>query len=193
MRDSNTFRNRMIHRNRLCGLLLTVLACICFVNRAYALDSARAMSQYVHDKWGVERGFVGGAVYAISQSADGYLWIGTERGLVRFDGFNFTLIQRPIPDSHPIGPVRDLVSDAEGNMWILLDGPHLLRYREGRFEDAYARFGMQDIAFTAMSLDNMGGLLLSGLGDPTLLYRDGRFQTIAHVEEIPGTVISIAD
>jgi signal transduction histidine kinase/ligand-binding sensor domain-containing protein len=193
LRDSNTFRNRMIHRNWLCGLLLTVLAGICFVNRAYALDSARAMSQYVHDKWGVERGFVGGAVYAISQSADGYLWIGTERGLVRFDGFNFTLIQRPILDSHPIGPVRDLVSDAEGNMWILLDGPHLLRYREGRFEDAYARFGMQDIAFTAMSLDNMGGLLLSGLGDPTLLYRDGRFQTIAHVEEIPGTVISIAE
>jgi signal transduction histidine kinase/ligand-binding sensor domain-containing protein len=183
----------MIHRNRLRGLLVTVLAGICFVNAAYALDSARAMSQYIHDKWGVERGFLGGAVYAISQSADGYLWIGTERGLVRFDGFNFTLIQRPIPDSHPIGPVRDLVSDVEGNMWILLDGPHLLRYREGRFEDAYARFGMQDVAFTAMSLDNIGGLLLSGLGHPTLRYRDGKFQTIAHVEEIPGTVISIAE
>jgi signal transduction histidine kinase/ligand-binding sensor domain-containing protein len=151
------------------------------------------MSQYLHDKWGVERGFLGGVVYAISQSADGYLWIGTERGLVRFDGFNFNLIQRPIPDSHPIGPVRDLVSDPEGNMWILLDGPHLLLYREGRFEDAYARFGMQDVAFTAMSLDSMGGLLLSGLSHPTLRYHAGKFQTIAHVEDIPGTVISIAE
>ena len=107
--------------------------------------------------------------------------------------FNFTLIQRPIPDSPPIGPVRDLVSDTEGNLWILLDGPHLLLYREGRFEDAYVRFGMQDVAFTAMSLDNMGGLLLSGLGDPTLRYREGKFQTIAHVEDVPGTVISIAE
>ena len=193
MGHSNTFRNRMIHRDRLRGLLLAVLAGICCVNVAYALDPTRAMSQYIHDKWGVERGFLGGTVYAICQSSDGYLWIGTERGLVRFDGFNFTLIQRPIPDSRPIGPVRELVSDAEGNLWILLDGPHLLRYREGRFEDAYTRFGMQDLAFTAMALDHMGGLLLSGLGHPTLRYRDGKFQPIARVGEIPGTVISIAE
>jgi signal transduction histidine kinase/ligand-binding sensor domain-containing protein len=183
----------MIHRNQLCGVLVTILAGICFVNAAYALDNARAMSQYIHDKWGVERGFLGGAVYAISQSADGYLWIGTERGLVRFDGFNFTLIQRPIPDSHPIGPVRELASDEEGDLWILLDGPHLLRYREGRFEDAYAAFGMQDVAFTAMSRDNKGGLLLSGLGHPALRYRDGKFERVAHVEQVPGTVISITE
>ena len=71
------------------------------------------MSQYIHDAWGSDRGFLGGAIYAISQSADGYLWIGTERGLVRFDGFNFTLIQQPVPNSPPIGPVRGLISDAE--------------------------------------------------------------------------------
>jgi signal transduction histidine kinase/ligand-binding sensor domain-containing protein len=151
------------------------------------------MSQYIHDKWGSERGLLGGAVYAICQSGDGYLWIGTERGLVRFDGFNFTLIQRPLPDSRPIGPVRELVSDAEGYLWILLDGPHLLLYRDGRFEDAYARFGMQDVAFTAMSRDNMGGLLLSGLGHATLRYRGGKFETVAHVEEVPGTVISVTE
>jgi signal transduction histidine kinase/ligand-binding sensor domain-containing protein len=193
LRDSNTFRNRMTQGDRLRGLLLAILAGICFVNAAYALDPARAMSQYIHDKWGVERGFLGGTVYAISQSADGYLWIGTERGLVRFDGFSFILIQRPIPDSRSIGPVRELVSDAEGNLWILLDGPHLLLYREGRFEDAYVRFGMQDTAFTAMSLDNMGGLLLSGLNDPTLRYRQGKFEPIAHLEWVPGTVISITE
>ena len=73
---------------------------------------------------------------AISQSPDGYLWVGTERGLVRFDGFSYTLIQRPIPDLPPTGPVRGLVSDAEGNMWVRLNGPRLLRYRDGRFDDA---------------------------------------------------------
>ncbi len=114
MKDSNTFRNRMIQSNRLRRFLLAGLVGICLVSTARALDPTRAMSQYIHDKWGAERGFIGGEVYAICQSTDGYLWIGTERGLVRFDGFNFTLIQRPMPDSRPIGPVRDLVEDAEG-------------------------------------------------------------------------------
>jgi len=183
----------MIQGNRLRGFLLAGLAGICLVNAAWALDPTRAMSQYLHDKWGAERGFLGGGVYAICQSSDGYLWIGTERGLVRFDGFTFTLIQRPMPDSGSIGPVRGLASDANGGMWILLDGPHLLLYRDGRFEDAYARFGMQAIAFTAMARDNVGGLLLSGLGRPTLRYRDGKFDTAGHAEEVPGTVISVGE
>src|SRR5271155_3525440 len=78
LKDSNTFRNRMIQGNRLRGFLLAGLAGICLVNAAWALDPTRAMSQYLHDKWGAERGFLGGGVYAICQSSDGYLWIGTE-------------------------------------------------------------------------------------------------------------------
>ncbi len=78
-------------------------------------------------------------------------------------------------------------------MWILLDGPYLLRYRDGKLEDAYARFGMQDSAFTAMSRDSKGGLLLSGLGHPTLRYRDGKFETVAHSDEGPGTVLSVTE
>ena len=163
------------------------------MNAALALDSTRSIAQYVHEKWGADRGFLGGTVYAISQSADGYLWIGTERGLVRFDGFNFTLIQRPLPGSPPIGPVRGLVSDSEGNLWIRLEGPHMLLYRNGRFEDAYARFDLQDITFTAMANDNQGGVLLAGLGDRTLRYRNGRFQTVVSADQNPGTVISLAE
>jgi signal transduction histidine kinase/ligand-binding sensor domain-containing protein len=183
----------MIQRNWLRGCLLAVTAGICLVNPACALDSAREVSQYVHDKWGANRGFVGGAVYAICQSDDGYLWIGTERGLVRFDGFTFTLMQRPLPDSPPIGAVRGLVSDAEGDLWIRIDGPHLLRYREGRFEDAVVRYGLGEAAFTAMSLDGEGHLLLWGIKNRTLRYRDGKFQSIGTSDDMDGIAISVAE
>lgn len=163
------------------------------MNAAFALDSTRTIAQYVHEKWGADRGFIGGTVYAISQSADGYLWIGTERGLVRFNGFDFTLIQRPLPDSPPIGPVRGLISDAEGNLWIRLEGPHMLLYRNGKFEDVYARFDLQDLTFTAIAHDNEGGVLFAGLGDRTLRYRNGQFQTVVGADENPGTVISLAE
>src|SRR6266702_848355 len=169
------------------------LAGICLVSAAHALDPNKAISQYVHDKWGDERGFLGGTVYAISQSADGYLWIGTERGLVRFDGFGFTLMQRPIPTLPATGPVRGLVSDVEGNLWIRLEGPHMLLYRNGVFEDVFTQFGLPEDTFTAMSLDSAGGVIFSELGSLTLRYSKGRFETIANATEVPGTVISLAE
>ena len=113
---------------RLRRWLLIGVAAVCFFKAAHALNPSKAVSQYVHDKWGADRGFLGGAIFAISQSRDGYLWIGTERGLVRFDGFDFTLIQHPLSGSQAIGAVRGLAADADGNLWICLDGPHLLRY-----------------------------------------------------------------
>ena len=182
----------MIQKTWLRGCLLAGVVGVCLVNAACALDPSRAVSQYVHDKWGANRGFLGGTVYAISQSDDGYLWIGTERGLVRFDGIAFTLIQRPLPDSPPIGAVRGLVSDAEGNLWIRVDGPHLLHYREGRFEDAVVRYGLDEGAFTAMALDGEGHPLLWGLKSRALSYRDGKFQRIEMPEDIDGIAISVA-
>jgi ligand-binding sensor domain-containing protein len=182
----------MMQTHRLRKGLINGIALLCLVNAAFGLDAARRISQYVHDKWGEDKGFIGGRIYAICQSADGYLWIGTERGLVRFDGANFTLIQRPLPNSPPIGPVRGLVTDASGNLWVRLEGPRMLLYHDGKFEDPYARLDLQDITFTATVSDYEGRVILSGLGDRTFRYREGRLETIVSAEQNPGIVISLA-
>jgi signal transduction histidine kinase/ligand-binding sensor domain-containing protein len=150
------------------------------------------MSQYIHDLWGTERGFPGESIFAICQSDDGYLWIGTDRGLVRFDGLNFVLIQRPVPDSGTIGPVRGLESDSDGAMWILVDGPHLYRYRNGQFEDAYARFGLHQHAYTAISIDSDGDLLLAGLNSRVFRFHDGKFDVEADASPVCATINALA-
>ncbi len=172
--------------------LIAGIALLCLVNAAFGLDPARRISQYVHDKWGEDKGFVGGKIYAICQSTDGYLWIGTERGLVRFNGSNFTLIKRPLPNSPLIDRVRGLVTDASGNLWIRLEGPRMLLYHDGKFEDPYALFDLQDITFTAAVSDYEGRVILSGLGDRTFRYQNGRLETIVSAEQNPGNVISLA-
>jgi ligand-binding sensor domain-containing protein/signal transduction histidine kinase len=182
----------MVQRRRLRAGLVNGIALLCLVNVAFGLDPTRRISQYVHDKWGEDKGFLGGRIYAIRQSSDGCLWIGTERGLVRFDGFNFTLIQRPLPNSPPIGPVRGLVTDAGGNLWVRLEGPRMLLYHDGKFEDPYTQFDLQDITFTSIVSDNEGRVILPGLGDRTFRYEDGRLETIVNAEQIPGNVISLA-
>jgi len=172
--------------------LLVWLVLISLGQAAFSLDPSRRVLQYIHEKWGEERGFIGGAIYAIGQSADGYLWIGTERGLVRFDGSSFTLIQWPVPNTPATGPVRGFASDASGNLWIRLDGPRLLLYHDGKFENADARYDLQGLIVTAFTYDDQHRIILTGLGDRTLRYEHGRFETILNPEDNPGIVISLA-
>jgi signal transduction histidine kinase/ligand-binding sensor domain-containing protein len=150
------------------------------------------MSQYVHERWGQDRGFLGGNILAICQSSDGYLWIGTERGLVRFDGVNFTLTQRPIAQSPPIGTVYGLVADGQGGMWVRLSDSRLLVYRDGRFHDMLSGNGLEPMVYTAMAPANGGGLLLAGLGRHIQQYSGGTFHPVADSSDVPGTVISLA-
>jgi signal transduction histidine kinase/ligand-binding sensor domain-containing protein len=169
-----------------------LLVALFIAGSAHALDENKTMSQYVHDRWGADRGFLGGHVYAIGESNDGYLWIGTERGLLRYDGSSLTLIQRPIATSGSLGPVRDLVSDGEGSLWIRADGPQLMRYRDGRFEDVASRLSLKTLTLSAMAAEHRGGVLFSATGEGLFLYRDGKVESVVGAEKIPGTVVSLA-
>jgi ligand-binding sensor domain-containing protein/signal transduction histidine kinase len=158
-----------------------------------ALDGRRALAQYVHTVWGADKGYIGGAVYAIAQSADGYLWLGTERGLVRFDGSEFTLIRAPLPAYKATGAVRGLIEDADGNLWIRLDGPRLLRYRDGVFEDAVSKFALSDVLITAISKDRAGKLLLWSFQKGLLRFQGQRFEQILPRDRIDGVAYSISE
>ena len=72
------------------------LACCSF---AFALDPALDISQYAHTAWKVRDGFAKGFIYAIAQTPDGYLWLGTEFGLLRFDGVRAVPGCRPMANS----------------------------------------------------------------------------------------------
>jgi len=134
------------------------------------------VSQYLHDSWGTERGWPGGSITAIAQTSDGYLWIGTDKGLVRFDGLNFHQFERAHPDPILIGPVRTLLVDASDNLWILLQNTQLFRYHNGNFELIR---GEAENGTTAMARGTSGAVLLSSLAVGTLTYSDNRFRTLS--------------
>ena len=65
-----------------------IAACMLLVCRAdgFALNPGLDVSQYAHASWKISKGFSEGIIRSIAQTADGYLWLGTEFGLRRFDG-----------------------------------------------------------------------------------------------------------
>jgi signal transduction histidine kinase/ligand-binding sensor domain-containing protein len=68
----------------------------------------------------------------------------------------------------------------------------MLVYHDGKFEDPYAQYDLQDITFTATVSDYEGRVILSGLGERTFRYENGRLETIISAEQNLGNVISLA-
>jgi ligand-binding sensor domain-containing protein/signal transduction histidine kinase len=176
LRSLNTYREDGFGRSWLLRCAIAGLAGVCFAVSASALDPTQAVSQYLHDAWGTERGWPGGSITAIAQSSDGYLWIGTDKGLVRFDGLNFHQFELAHPDPIWIGPVRTLVVDASDNLWILLQNTLVFRYQNGNFELIR---GETENGTTAIARGTSGAFLLSSLAEGTLTYSDNRFRSLS--------------
>src|ERR1700722_6928016 len=161
------------------GLLMCAIvgiAAVCFAVSATALDPARAVPEYLHDSWRTERGLPGGSVTAIAQTSDGYLWIGTEKGLVRFDGWNLHQFDGAQSDSIPIGGVRALLVDASDNLWILLQNTLVFRYHNGIFQPIR---GQSENGTTAITRGTSGEVLLSSQAEGTITFTDNRFRSLS--------------
>ena len=193
MRNSNSSHKRERPRWPL-KLLLAVLTMVCFAASANALSSNKAISEYIRDRWDAGAGFPGGPVNAFAQTPDGYLWIATEKGLVRFDGLNFVLIEHSESSTVPFGPVLGLALDANGSLWIRLQGPTLMvRDRSGAFRSVTPDSSQAESDITAMCTGKNGELLITGLTKGILRDRNGKFVTSATRDELPTHVISMIE
>jgi len=82
------------------------------------LDPSLEVSQYAHTAWTVRGGFSLGNIYAIAQTADGYLWLGSEFGLFRFDGVHAVQWQPPAGQQLPDRNINSLLVTRDGTLWI---------------------------------------------------------------------------
>jgi signal transduction histidine kinase/ligand-binding sensor domain-containing protein len=96
----------------LAGVLLVWSPC------AMALDPALEVSQYAHTAWRIRDGLTQGAIGPIAQTPDGYLWLGTEFGLYRFDGVRAVRWQPPAGEQLPSNYIQSLLAARDGTLWI---------------------------------------------------------------------------
>ena len=120
-----------------------MLAWVLFASHssAFALNPSLEVSQYAHTSWTARDGYSLGTVFAMAQTPDGYLWLGSEFGLFRFDGVRFIRWQPPAGQQLPEKPCSLLVT-RDGTLWIATfaglaswNGAELTRYPEldGKF------------------------------------------------------------
>ena len=110
------------------GLCVLVLVSI----PAFGLDPDRDLSQYTCRQWNRQNGFPGHGVNAIAQTRDGFLWMGTQKGLVRYDGVEFKVFQLPETPQFRHQAISSLASSADGGFWFGIQDGAFGRYRADR-------------------------------------------------------------
>jgi diguanylate cyclase (GGDEF)-like protein len=128
--------------------------------RAQALDPGKAITQYGHDVWGVDQGLPQNSVQTILQSHDGYLWLGTEEGLVRFDGVRFLVFDRRTTPGFTDNYISALLEDAQGVIWIGTRQGGVLRYSDGEFRAWMKKDGLPNDFVRCLALDRRGRVWL---------------------------------
>ena len=123
-----------------------------------ALDPARKMSQYVFETWSEDDGLPQTTVSSIVSTPDGYLWVGTQEGLVRYNGLEFHVFDKgnssAFSEDHTI---ESMMVDSRGRLWVGL-GQGLLLYEDGVFRNLRLEDGTT-VKTVQSIIEREGGLI----------------------------------
>jgi signal transduction histidine kinase/ligand-binding sensor domain-containing protein len=137
------------------------------------LDPSQKITQYIRQVWQAEAGLPQGSVLALAQTPDRYLWIGTEEGIVRFDGVRFTTFDRSNTSALRSNSVKSLLLDHNNTLWIGTHGGGLTALRNGKFEPFSRQSELSTDTVTALFEDEYGNLWI-GTGGSGLFEYTGR-------------------
>jgi signal transduction histidine kinase/ligand-binding sensor domain-containing protein len=157
-------------RRGIAVLLLFGLPCF-----AVALDQDRSVNQFFHTSWTVSEGGPSGLT-SMAQTTDGYLWLGTQTGLIRFDGVRFTHFD-PAAGEFPSNDIASLMATPDGGLWIgfapigaaFLKNGHVVTY--GQLD------GLPSSPVYAFGQDQEGGVW-AGTVRGLRRFEDSRWQTV---------------
>jgi ligand-binding sensor domain-containing protein len=139
--------------------------------------SAKPVSGFHQDVWRTEQGLPQNTVPAILQSSDGYLWAGTELGLVRFDGLHFTTFDKGNTPELKSNVVDALLQDRGGNLWIGTLGGGLTRLSNGKFHTFTRKDGLSNDSILCLLEDPSGDLWIGTSGNGLNRLHNGQFSS----------------
>ena len=146
---------------RFAPLVLGLLCCMAPLQLASALDPTKALTQYVHSTWRTDDGLPQSSVMKILETKDGYLWVGTQAGIARFDGVRFTVFDHTNTPSLHSDYIFDLVEDRQGALWIATTHGGVTYFHDGLFSHLS---GVGARAALTLAADADGSMWIGGYG-----------------------------
>ncbi|HEX9160228.1 MAG TPA: EAL domain-containing protein [Thermoanaerobaculia bacterium] len=157
-------------------LLFAFAAC---TGSVLAIDPALSLDQSVVRNWGVEQGLPQGTVYALTQSADGYVWAATQEGFVRFDGTEFITYDRATAPQIHNNMTLALLAARDGSVYAATNGGGVVRI-DGHGVNSYGvTDGMPSDAATALYESGNGTIWIGTQKGLASRQTNGRILTVA--------------
>ena len=117
-----------VRRHAIFSVTILLAWCAC----SFALDPSLHISQYGHTSWKIRDEFVKGVITSLTQTPDGYVWLGTESGLFHFDGVRVVQWEPPGGQQLPGTLITTLLTARDGTLWIgTING--LATWKSGKF------------------------------------------------------------
>lgn len=177
-----------VHRILRGGLTLLILLAFCG-SALLALDPAKKPSQYSRTLLTTQDGLPHSSILSLEQTADGYLWLGTEEGLARFDGIRLVVFDKNSVPALKSNTIRCLLTAGNGTLWIgTANG--LSRMKGGQFATLATAEGFSSDDVSALLEDRLGNLWV-GTSGKGLNRLEGRFnQTWTTRDGLPADTIT---
>ncbi len=178
------------NKNHLAGFVAALLALGVLASpRAAALNPSEAMTQYVQNVWGTDAGLPHNSVDAIAQTSDGYLWLGTEEGLARFDGSRFTVFDKENTPAFESNHISALLAGSRKSLWIGTQGGGLIRLHNGTFSTYTTRDSLPSDTILSLYEDGKGILWIGTDGGGLVRFQNGKFQTYTSRNGLPNNAV----
>jgi ligand-binding sensor domain-containing protein/signal transduction histidine kinase len=157
--------------------LRLVAACLLACIAGLVAAQSGAFAGYTRHVWHASDGLSEQTVQAFAQTPDGYLWIGTTGGLVRFDGAQFTVFDRQNTPALQENSIFSLMVARDGTLWIGTEGGGLAHYAGGKFRSWTTRDGLSN-DFVRTIAEDAAGRIWIGTDNGLLRLEHGRFVRI---------------
>ncbi len=155
---------------------------------ASALSPLKRISRYSLQVWQTEQGLPQNAVQAVVQTRDGFLWFGTQEGLVQFDGARFTVFDKANTPALASHDISTLLASRDGSLWIGTSRG-LVHYESGRFRRFDQKDGLPFPFLYKMVEAGDGSLWIGSYGGGAIRFDGGRFSRITTREGLPADMV----
>ena len=168
-----------------------ILLLIIFISPAIIPNSnaTKKINQYVRQSWKNENGLPQNTITAITQTPDGFIWLGSKEGLIRFDGREFVEFNSKNTPEIKSNEIWALLTDSRGILWIGTNGGGLVSFQKEVFKNYSTKQGLADNAIWSLFEDSKGSIWVGTGGGGISVLTDNKFRTIDTSRGLSGNYI----
>jgi len=195
MREKQNMRSNLKEKSTGRGRLLAgIIILLLFYCPSRALNPDKKIDEYLVDHWDISGGLPSNLIHSIAQTPDGYLWIATNKGLVRFDGINFSIVSFAKQEEKASGQTavaEALYLDKGGKLWIGSSiGLTSYEYQSRQFKTFTPAHGLSKGKIRRLTEDMKGNPWIGFVAGYINRFSDGEFTTFNNSHGLKGKTIN---